>query len=202
MKQSVLIHEKNFNDEDFAEEYAKKHRKMAERFGQEYSEKLLRRGFQKGKILDTGCGFGGTDIALAQKFPDSEVVGIDLSDPLLQKAKLLAQSTNLGGRIRFENADVQQIPYGDKSFDVVLNLNMVHLVKNPVKMLNEIERVLVPNGLLFIADLRRSWVGLIEKEIKSALTLEEARNLFSQSSLRKGIFSTSLVWWRFEAYNL
>jgi len=197
-----LIHEKNFNNEDFAEEYAKKHRKMAERFGHEYSEKLSRRGFQKGRILDTGCGFGWTDIILAQKFPDSEFVGIDLSEPLLQKAKTLAQSSNLDGRIRFEKADVQQIPYGDKSFDVILNLNMVHLVDNSVEMLNEIERVLKPNGFLFIADLRRSCIGLIEKEIKSALTLGEVRDLFSQSSLRKGIFSTSLLWWRFEAYGL
>jgi ubiquinone/menaquinone biosynthesis C-methylase UbiE len=65
-------------------------------------------------------------------------------------------------------------------------------------MLNEMERILVPDGFLFIVDLRRSWLGLIEKEIKSALTLEEARELFSQSKLREGVFSSSIIWWRFE----
>ena len=198
MKRSPSVHEGVFDDEDFAEKYAKKHKGMAEKFGREYSEKLSSRGFQKGRVLDAGCGFGWTDIILAQKFPDSEVVGIDLSEPLLRRANQAAQSANLDERVRFEKADVQQIPYADDSFDVALNLNMVHLVEDPVRMLDEIERVLAPNGLLFVADLRRSWAGLIEREIRSALTLEEARDLFSRSKLREGVFSRSFLWWRFE----
>ncbi len=198
MKRSPLRCGRVFDDEDFAEKYATRHRGMAEKFGQEYTEKLSSRGFQKGRILDAGCGFGGTDIILAQKFPDSEVVGIDLSEPLLRRANQDAKSANLDHRVKFEKADVQQIPYIDYSFDVVLNLNMVHLVEDPVRMLDEIERILVPNGLLFIADLRRSWAGLIEREIKSALTLKEARDLLSQSNLREGLFSRSFIWWRFE----
>jgi ubiquinone/menaquinone biosynthesis C-methylase UbiE len=75
---------------------------------------------------------------------------------------------------------------------------MVHIVENPVQMLNEIERVLVPEGFLFIADLRRSWLGCIEKEMKSALTFDEAKDLISRSKLRKGNFSSSALWWRFE----
>ena len=76
---------------------------------------------------------------------------------------------------------------------------MVHLVEDPVGMLNEIERVLAPDGSLFVADLRRSWAGLFEREVKSALTLEEARDLFGKSNLRGGTFSRSFLWWRFEA---
>jgi ubiquinone/menaquinone biosynthesis C-methylase UbiE len=94
--------------------------------------------------------------------------------------------------------DIHQIPYEDDSFEVVLNINMAHLVDDPVKMLDEMERVLVSDGSLFVADLRRSWLGLIEKEIRSALTLEEAKDLFSQSRLRAGSFSSNLLWWRFE----
>jgi ubiquinone/menaquinone biosynthesis C-methylase UbiE len=198
MERSPLKYGRVFDDEDFAEKYAKKHKGMAEKFGQEYSEKLSSRGFQKGRILDAGCGFGWTDIILAQKFPDSEVVGIDLSEPLLRRANQAAQSANLDKRVTFEKGDVQQIPYAEDSFHVVLDINMVHLVENPVRMLDEIERVLAPNGLLFVADLRRSWAGLIEREIKSALTLDEARDLFDQSKLRKGVFSRSFIWWRFE----
>ena len=94
--------------------------------------------------------------------------------------------------------NVERIPYGDDSFDVVLNINMVHLVEDPIQMLNEIERVLTPEGFLFIADLRRSWLGLIEKGIKSALTLGEVKELFRRSKLREGVFSSSNIWWRFE----
>lgn len=198
MQRSPVTHGKIFSDEDFAQEYAAKHRKMAENFGREYAEKLSSRGFERGKILDVGCGFGGTAIALAQEFPNAEIFGIDLSEPLLQLADQAAEAAELEERVTFEKEDVHRIPYEDDSFEVVLNINMVHLVDDPIKMLDEMERVLVPDGFLFIADLRRSWLGLIEKEIKSALTLEEAKDVISQSELREGAFSSSFLWWRFE----
>lgn len=171
---------------------------MAEKFGHECAEKLRARGFRNGRILDAGCGFGGTAIALAKQFPEGEILGIDLSEPLLRLANQHAQAAKLERRTKFEIGDVEKIQCGDHSFDVVLNINMVHIVENPVQMLNEIERVLVPEGFLFIADLRRSRLGFIEKEIKSALTIAEAKDLFSQSKLRKGNFSSSALWWRFE----
>jgi ubiquinone/menaquinone biosynthesis C-methylase UbiE len=94
---------------------------------------------------------------------------------------------------------VHQIPYNDDSFDVAISTNMVHLVDDPVQMLNEIERILVPDGCLFIADVRRSWIGLLDKTFKSALTLDEAEDLIDRSDVREGSFSSSLLWWRFEA---
>ena len=198
MKRAPLTHEPVFVDEAFAQRYARQHRKMAEGFGREYAGKLVSRGFSAGKIIDVGCGFGGLNIILAHRFVDSEIVGIDLSDPLLQLANQSAQAANLGDRVRFEKADVHQIPYPDDSFDVVINTNLVHLVDDAVQMLNEIERILVPDGRLFIVDVRRSWLGIFDKTFKSALTLDEARELVSRSSLREGSFSSSLLWWRFE----
>jgi len=201
MKRSPLVHERVFAGEERAGEYARRHKIMAEMFGREYAKKLSSRGFQKGRIIDVGCGSGATGMVLAKEFTDSEVVGIDLSGPLLRLANLSARAANLGERVRFENADVQRIPHEDSSFDVVINVNMVHLVEDPIRMLNEIERLLVPGGILFIADLRRSWLGLIERDIRSALTLEEARDLFGRSQIREGVFSSGLLWWRFETRN-
>jgi ubiquinone/menaquinone biosynthesis C-methylase UbiE len=199
MKRSPLTHSRVFDDEAFAEGYAERHRKMIEGFGREYADKLTTRGFHGGKIIDVGCGFGALDVVLAHRFADSEIVGIDLSDPLLQLANQSAQAANLSDRVRFEKADVHQIPYDDDAFDVAISTNMVHLVGNPVRMLDEIERTLVPDGCLFIADIRRSWIGLLDKTFKSGLTLDEARELIGRSSLREGSFSSSLLWWRFEA---
>jgi ubiquinone/menaquinone biosynthesis C-methylase UbiE len=198
MKRSPLVHERVFGG-DFAEEYARKHRKIAENFGREVAEKLTRRGFEGGRILDVGCGFGATAIVLAQALPRSEVVGIDLSEPLLELAHPAAQAAGLGERATFERADVQQIPYDDDSFDALINLQMLHIVENPVAMLDEMERVLAPAGVLFMADIRRSWVGFFDKVFKSGLTVEEADALVRRSKLREGIFSSDLLWWRYEA---
>jgi 2-polyprenyl-3-methyl-5-hydroxy-6-metoxy-1,4-benzoquinol methylase len=188
-----------FNDESFATRYAKKHRRMAERFGREYAQKLRARGFSKGGIIDVGCGFGGTVLVLAREFPESELVGIDLSEPLLNLAKRTSRALNLEDRVTFEQQDVHEIGYDDNAFDVALNINMVHLVNDPVRMLNHLERLVKPAGFLFIADLRRSWLELLETAIRSSLTLDEARHLFHRSTLREGTFSSSMLWWKFEA---
>jgi hypothetical protein len=76
---------------------------------------------------------------------------------------------------------------------VAINTNIVHFVDDPVQMLNEIERILVPDGCLFTADVKRSWIGFFDRTFKSALTLDEARGLIGQSSLREGSFSSGLL---------
>ncbi|MGD8794646.1 MAG: class I SAM-dependent methyltransferase [Anaerolineae bacterium] len=198
MKRTPMTHDRVFRDEDYAARYAQQHQKMAENLGRQVAKKLHSRGFQGGKILDVGCGSGATAIILAQAFPQSEILGIDLSEPLLRLATQAAQATGLDDRIRFKTGDAEQMPYEDNSFDVALSLNMVHIVERPVQMLDEIERILAPDGSLFVVDLRRSWLGLFEREMKSSFTLEEAKTLLAQSDLRAGSFSSSLIWWRFE----
>jgi len=198
VKRGPITHERVFEDEDFATTYAKKHKKMVEKFGHEYTAKLRSRGFERGRIMDVGCGSGGTAIVLANNLPHAEVYGIDLSQPLLDIAKVSSRLSDLHDRVKFESADVHNIPYEEHSFDVVLSINMVHLVEDPVQMLNEMARILAPNGIVFIADLRRSWLALLEKEIKNALTLDEAKALLGQTRLPQGSFSSNLLWWRFE----
>jgi ubiquinone/menaquinone biosynthesis C-methylase UbiE len=198
MKRSPLSHEAIFSSPAYAEAYARGHRSMAEGFGFQVAERLGRGGFEKGRILDAGCGFGATLLILAERFPESEVVGIDLSEPLLSMARGAAEAAGLGERARFESGDVQAIPYEDRSFDAVLSINMLHLVDDPLGMLNEIERVLAPGGYAFNSDLRRSWLGLVEKEIRSALSAAEARELIGRSGLQKGSFTAGLLYWRYE----
>jgi ubiquinone/menaquinone biosynthesis C-methylase UbiE len=103
--------------------------------------------------------------------------------------------------VRFERADVQSLPFGDDAFEAVINANMVHLVPAPAAMLNEIERVLKPGGKLLITDLRRSWLGLVEAEIRSALTVNEVEELLCRTNLREGVLTSSTIWWRFSVFD-
>ena len=81
---------------------------------------------------------------------------------------------------------------------MLINLQMLHIVENPIAMLDEMERVLTPDGTLFMADIRRSWIGLLDKVFKTALTVGEARALLRQSDLREGVFSSDLLCWRYD----
>ncbi|HUW15006.1 MAG TPA: methyltransferase domain-containing protein [Anaerolineae bacterium] len=116
----------------------------------------------------------------------------------MQIANQVAQEAALSGRVTFEKVDVQQIPYDRDSFAAVINLQMLHSVEDPVAMLNEMERVLAAGVHLFLADIRRSWLGLLDKTFRTSLTVPEAAALVEQSDMREGRFSSSLLWYRFE----
>ncbi|HJH26051.1 MAG TPA: hypothetical protein C5S37_04575 [Methanophagales archaeon] len=138
------------------------------------------------------------DAVRAKKILECELIGIDLSELLLEYANSRVRGTDIEGRLKFKKGDVQKLYFEENTFDVVFSANMVHWVSKPLIMLNEIKRVLKPDGYLFIKDLLRSWLGIFESEIKSAFSLDEAQKLIEQSELRKGTFSKSVLWWNFE----
>ncbi|MGC9472395.1 MAG: class I SAM-dependent methyltransferase [Bacteroidales bacterium] len=189
---------KDFNNRDFALRYMKKHKNILTKLGHAYASRLSARGFEQGKILDAGCGSGDMALALAEKLPRCEIIGTDLSEPLLEYARAEAENRRLHTRVKFLKADVLALPFENNSFDVVFSINMVHWVGNPISMLQETERVLKPGGHLYIKDLRRSWLWLFEKEIRSSFTLEEAGKTIEEAGLRQGTLSKSLLWWTYE----
>jgi ubiquinone/menaquinone biosynthesis C-methylase UbiE len=192
------LSDERFNNPKFAERYADKHLKMSLNFAGKLTVKLSNKNFKKGKVLDSGCGPGFIIIELAKKFTECEFVGIDLSEPLLEIAGNKNQKEGLNERTKFLKADVLNIPFPDNYFDFVININMLHLVAEPVIMLNEIQRVLKPEGFFYITDLRKSILGFMEKEIKSVFTLEEAKKIIAKSKLPEGQFSSSLIWWKYQ----
>jgi len=198
MKQQTSNHNAVFDDIDFASRYAEKHQRMAQNLGKKYVQKLRDRGFTNGTVLDMGCGFGGSLLFIAEQFPGAICTGIDLSDPLLKMAVEKCGEMKLTDRVEFKKMDVQKLEYEDNTFDAVINLNMVHLVNDPVIMLNELARVIKPDGHYFIADLRRSWLGIFEKEIKSAFSVTEAMKLLQNSKLSGGQMKNDLLFWYIE----
>lgn len=191
--------QKDFNDLTFAQQYIKGHTKMLREVGNQYVKKLRKLNFNVGKILDAGCGFGEMDIVLAKNFPSCEITGIDLSEPLLNHANQLKEFNDLNERIHFLKGDINKLPFENQSFDVVFCINMVHWVDNPQQMLNEINRVLKPEGHLYIKDLRYSWLKILENEIGYAFTLTKAREVIGSSDLSgRGIFIKKWLWWEYE----
>jgi len=197
MSRRPLTHDPVFSDSKFAETYLSKHRKLLARLGREYCAMLHKRGFRSGDVLDVGCGFGEINLVVAEQFPETTHTGIDLSKPLLEAAKQSAESRGVAERVHFAEVDAQDIPYEDDSFDLAFNINMLHIVNEPILMLNEIERVLKPGGLLYMLDLRRSWLGFFEKEIRSSYSVEEAREIIGKSNLREGNITTDMLFWKY-----
>ena len=94
-------------------------------------------------ILDLGTGTGAAAVLAASRFPDAEVLGVDLSPAMIEEAnrKLPAE---LADRVRFEVADSASLPFEDGAFDLALLLNMI-------PFFDEVARVLESGGRAIFA---------------------------------------------------
>jgi SAM-dependent methyltransferase len=95
------------------------------------------------RALDLGTGTGGAAFAVARRFPGAEVVGADLAERMIERARANL-TDDLTGRVRFEIADASKLPYAAGSFDLVGLSNMI-------PFFDELDRVLAPGGFLIVA---------------------------------------------------
>ena len=95
------------------------------------------------RALDLGTGTGAGARAVAERFPDAEVLGADLSERMLAAARQ-SLPAELDGRVRFEEADASDLPYGDGSFELVTLANMI-------PFFDELARVVAPGGSVVFA---------------------------------------------------
>jgi ubiquinone/menaquinone biosynthesis C-methylase UbiE len=108
------------------------------------------------RILDLGCGTGSTTVLLKQKFPQAEVVGVDLSPYMLLMANRKAARLGLDLQLCHGNAEHTAFP--DASFDVVTASLLFHEMppEISVRVLQEAFRLLKPGGEVIILDGNQS----------------------------------------------
>lgn len=104
------------------------------------------------KVLDVGCGTGNFSIKLAKM--GCEVAGIDVSEEMLKVAEAKAREEGLN--IKFYKMDVHQMEFEDNTFDGVLSVTAFEFLKEPEKAIEEIFRVLKPNGQLLIGTINKN----------------------------------------------
>ncbi len=99
------------------------------------------------RVVDVGCGFGDTAIALARRVgPGGEVLGIDCCGAFLEFGRKDAASAGIGN-VRFEEADVQTYPFaGD--FDFCFSRFGTQFFENPVAALRNMRSALRPGGVM------------------------------------------------------
>src|SRR5216683_1424151 len=107
-------------------------------------------------VLDVGCGTGTLALVAKERVGATGLVsGIDPSAQLLTRARRKAARRGL--EINFQLGVIEQLPFPDQSFDVVLSTLMMHHLPDDLKRqgLAEIARVLKPGGRLLVVDARR-----------------------------------------------
>lgn len=99
------------------------------------------------KILDIGCGAGWLCGILADKVPQGQVVGMDVADEMVRRArKLYADRVN----VMFIIAGAEDIPWDDNFFNKVVSVESAYYWPDPVQAFREIFRVLQPGGAVHV----------------------------------------------------
>ncbi|KAH9801667.1 phosphoethanolamine N-methyltransferase 1 [Citrus sinensis] len=106
------------------------------------------------KVLDVGCGIGGGDFYMADKF-DVHVVGIDLSINMISFA--LERAIGLKCSVEFEVADCTKKTYPENSFDVIYSRDTILHIQDKPALFKSFFKWLKPGGTVLISDYCKSF---------------------------------------------
>jgi arsenite methyltransferase len=105
------------------------------------------------RVLDLGCGAGTDSLVAAQMVgADGHVTGIDMTPEMLVKARSAAAELG-AANVDFVEGEIEELPFPDESFDVVVSNGVVDLVPDKDAVFAELHRVLRPGGRIQIADV-------------------------------------------------
>ncbi len=150
-----------------------------------------------GDILDVGTGTALIPIEVCKRIDECRIMAIDLSQHMLERARLNLELDGFTHQIQLEFVDSKQMPYPDGMFDIVMSNSIVHHIPEPLTVLAESVRVTRPDGRLFFRDLTRpadvdtleqlvtTYAGdendhqqkMFRESLHAALTLDEVRQM-------------------------
>lgn len=114
-----------------------------------------------GEILEIGTGKGHLAIALAKK--GYSFTTIDISDQEQKIARLSIKYLGLEKQVNFKIENAQKMSFGDKVFDIIFSANMVHHLKNPFKVIDELIRIVSFEAKIILSDFTKAGLELIDK---------------------------------------
>jgi ubiquinone/menaquinone biosynthesis C-methylase UbiE len=99
-------------------------------------------------ILDAGCGTGEGASRLAELYPRSRVLGVDIIDHHLELAR--TRYARMGPRLTFEHRSIYELGLPDRSFDLTVCRHVMHSIPDPDRVVRELARVTQPGGRLHL----------------------------------------------------
>lgn len=159
-------------DEQEAQEYDDFFTTKLGKFVDEVETELAFKLFQpepNSKVLDVGCGTGNFSIKLAQK--GYKVVGIDISQPMLKKARNKLRKTEKNLDIEFRHMDALELDFPDSCFDHAFSMATVEFIPDDKKekFIKEMLRVVKPGGKILVGTITKdsNWGQMYQQQAQS-----------------------------------
>jgi ubiquinone/menaquinone biosynthesis C-methylase UbiE len=120
-----------------------------------YEAPRLLRGLEglRGRCLDIGTGQGAFTLSVLEATGCEEVVGVDIDPRLIALARTYVGGRGEGEKVHLALADATTLPFSDGSFDAVFITGVLHHIDDWRIVLEEAYRLLVPDGVLSLAEL-------------------------------------------------
>ena len=116
-------------------------------------------------VLDVGCGAGNYTLKLLERLPNLDVTVIDLSQPMLERAKeRVSQATS--GRIKTIHGDIREVNLPEGQFDIVLAASVLHHLRADEEwreVFAAFHRALRPSGSVWVFDLVESSIPAVQE---------------------------------------
>jgi ubiquinone/menaquinone biosynthesis C-methylase UbiE len=169
-----------------------------------------------GELLDVGTGPARIPIALCRADPSARVLGVDLAEAMLARARRNVDVAQLSDRIACVRGDAKSLPLASARFEAVLSNTIVHHIPDPAPAVAEMARLVAPGGTVMVRDLSRPSSGaevadlvshyagnespaaqaLFAASLHAALTVDEVREILTTLGLAgEGVAMTSDRHW-------
>ncbi|WP_297084800.1 class I SAM-dependent methyltransferase, partial [uncultured Demequina sp.] len=100
-------------------------------------------------VADVACGAGWSSIALADAYPNATIVGIDIDEPSIERARENAAEAGVSDRVTFRAGDALEV---EGTYDAVFIFEALHDMPRPVEVLEAVRRAVKPGGVVVVMD--------------------------------------------------
>jgi ubiquinone/menaquinone biosynthesis C-methylase UbiE len=169
-------------------------------------DNFYKAGITKGNVLEIGPGPGYIGLEWLKQSTNSKLTGCEISRDMIKMAQKNAKEYGFEAITNYIEGNAMQMPLQDETFDAAFSNGSLHEWEDPIKVFNEIYRVLKPMGLYCITDMRRDVNPIIKwsiylstkpKEIRpgfltslnASYTVAEISNLLNKSALKNASVS-------------
>lgn len=154
-------------------------------------------------ILDVGCGTGEFERLLLKQYLPTRLVGVDISEKMLEVArqKMAAEPV-----VSIQRAEARTLPFERDEFDCVVTASAFHYFDDPATTLEEMRRVVKPDGHLLLLDWCRDYfpcrvydrvLHLFDPAYTQCYTVHEMERLLADAGFElrsRRTYSFDLVW--------
>lgn len=110
-------------------------------------------GRRKGRVLDIGTPFGLCGMEIAKQNQDFDIVSLQESKKVAEISRKFAEEDLV--RMDWRVGNPENLPFRDRSFDIVVSAFDLHGWEDPLRVLKEIDRILKPRGEIVLLDVRK-----------------------------------------------